>query len=434
MKSSTWGRSFELAKLAARVGFKELRSGDLKSRLAQAVLIANSLSRLKGAAMKAGQLLSLDLSNYFPAEAIEVLSQLQNAAVAHPFAEIQSILAEELGAKKLQQIEGLSATPIGIASIGQVHRARFQEREIVLKVQYPGVADSIDSDLKILKNLVSSFCHLTGRKMKLEPLFQEFRSILQQEVDYRLEAQFQKEYRSHVNKIKSSGAFKFQVPEVLGEISTALVLAMTYEPGVTLKSWIATKPALAKREAVAHAVLDLYFHEFFDWGLVQTDPNWANFLVRETDAQLSLVLLDFGATRRYSSDFIRGYIQLLHLAAESDSAALQAHAIQFGLLDKRESKAAFAAFEGVLKTAIQPFFTDGTGRNKFDFASMEHNLNSQKAAKALADELVYSPPPSSLVFLHRKLGGVYSVLKSLKVQLDVSGYWQKMSEYSAKKA
>jgi hypothetical protein len=112
---------------------------------------------------------------------------------------------------------------------------------------------------------------------------------------------------------------------------------------------------------------------------------------------------------------------------------LKVHAIQFGMLDERESTAAFAAFEQVLKTAIQPFFTSGTGRDKFDFSSMEHALNSQEAAKALADELIYSPPPYSIIFLHRKLAGVYSVLKSLEVKLDISSYWQKMSDYSAKK-
>ena len=76
--------------------------------------------------------------------------------------------------------------------------------------------------------------------------------------------------------------------------------------------------------------------------------------------------------------------------------------------------------------AIQPFFSGTSGKSKFDFADVEHLLSSQKAVKALADELVYSPPPYHLVFLHRKLGGVYSILKNLEVQLDVSGYWQKM--------
>ena len=257
MKSSTFSRSVELAKLAARVGVKELRSGNLKSRLEQAVLIANSLSRLKGAAMKAGQLLSLDLSDYFPPEAIEVLSQLQNAATAQPFAQIEAILNHELGTAKLSKIERLSANPIGIASIGQVHRAHYQGREIVLKVQYPGVSDSIDSDLKILKTIASTYCQMTGRQMKLESLFQEFQTILHQEVDYLCEANFQKEYASLIKKIDSQSGFKYHVPEVFDEISTAHVLAMNYESGLTLKSWIATKPEIANREALAHSVLEI---------------------------------------------------------------------------------------------------------------------------------------------------------------------------------
>jgi aarF domain-containing kinase len=435
MKSSAFKRSVELAKLAARVGIKELRSGDIKSRLEQAVLIANSLSRLKGAAMKAGQLLSLDLNNYFPPEAIEALSQLQNAAVAQPFSQIEEVLLQELGPIKRKQIENLSSEPMGVASIGQVHRARFQGKDIVLKVQHQGVADSIESDLKILKTIASSFCQLTGRKMHLDPLFKEFQSLLLQEVDYLSEAQYQKEYAGLIDfkSIEPKRGFQFRVPEVITEISTAHVLAMTYEQGLTLRSWIATKPDMLKRESLAHGILDLYFHEFFAWGLVQTDPNWANFLVNETDQQSTLVLLDFGATRRYSREFVIEYIALLHLASQGDSLALKNHAIQFGLIDERESDSAFTAFEQMLKTAIQPFFATQSGYEKFDFSDMEHLIHSQKTAKALADELVYSPPPYGLIFLHRKLGGVYSILKTLEVKLDVSGYWQKMFDYSKKK-
>jgi aarF domain-containing kinase len=433
MKSSTFSRSVELAKLVARIGLKEMRSGDFKSRLEQAALIANSLSRLKGAAMKAGQLLSLELNNYFPPEAIEILSQLQNAAVAQPFAQAESTLLQELGATQFKQILDLNPNPIGVASIGQVHRARYQGQDIVLKVQYPGVANSIDSDLRILKTIATSFCQMTGRKMRLDSLFQEFQTILQQEVDYCSEAQYQKEYGSRANQIVSQGGLKFHVPTIIDEISTERVLAMTYESGSALRSWLVAKPDITQRETLAHAILDLYFHEFFEWGLVQTDPNWANFLVREAEENPSLVLLDFGATRRYTNIFIRDYIKLLHLTAEGNSVELQRHAIEFGMIDERESKEAFSAFENIIKTAIHPFFAASAGENKFDFSSLEHNINSQKAAKALADELVFSPPPYSLVFLHRKLAGVYSILKSLEVTLDVSSYWQKMLEYSKKK-
>jgi len=430
MRSSAFSRSVELAKLAARVGFKELRSGDLKSRMEQAVVIANSLSHLKGAAMKAGQLLSLDLSDYFPPEAIQVLSQLQNAARAQPFTQIEEILRHELGPERLAQVHSIAEIPIGVASIGQVHRARFQDQDIVLKVQYPGVSESIDSDLKILKTLANSFLLLSGRQMSLDSLFAEFRSVLQQETDYRFEAQLQNEYRTLIQTLPPSSLIRYRVPEVLTELSTANVLALTFENGLTLRSWMATNPTSDRRESLAHAFLDLYFHEFFAWGLVQTDPNWANFLIADDGTQTTLVLLDFGATRRYSRQFIQDYIRLLALTSAGDSSGLKKHAIKFGLLDPRESSAAFVAFEQLLRTAIEPFFPNAGHENRFDFADKDHTIDSQKAGKALADELKYSPPPYGLIFLHRKLGGVYSILKHLNVKLDVTKYWQQMMGYA----
>lgn len=428
MKSSTFARTVELAKLAARVGFKELRSGDVKSRLEQATLIVQSLSNLKGAAMKAGQLLSLDLNHYFPPEAVEILSQLQSAAVAQPFESIERILRRELGTEKFDQLVPILETPIGVASIGQVHRANYLNEQIVLKVQYPGVADSIESDLKILKGLASSFCQLTGRSMDLNPLFSEFSYLLNQEVDYEKEAALQERYGSLASELISEKGIAYRVPRVFEEISTKRVIAMSYETGVGLRSWINSNPSKDRRESLAVAILDLYFNELFSWRLVQTDPNWANFLVDEKENQTDLVLLDFGATRTYSEEFVRNYIALLDYAAAGKSAELKGLAIDFKLIDSRESAAAFHAFEEMLKTAIRPFFSASTTSALFDFSDPAHNLNSQNAAKSLSDELVYSPPPYNLVFLHRKLAGVYSILKSLGVQLDVSIYWEKMRE------
>ena len=101
-------------------------------------------------------------------------------------------------------------------------------------------------------------------------------------------------------------------------------------------------------------------------------------------------------------------------------------------MDPRESASAFDAFEEMLSAAIKPFFVKKSGLGKFDFSDKNHNIESQNAAKNLADELVFSPPPYELIFLHRKLAGVYSILKSLDVQLDISSYWQKMTDLSSK--
>ncbi len=432
MKSKGISRTFELLKLATSVGIKELQSGDLNSRIEQAMLIAKSLSQLKGAAMKVGQLLSLDLDDYFPPEAVEILSQLQNAAASLPFEEIDRVINSEIKGPNRKLITDISSSPIGVASIAQVHKARMRQRDIVLKVQYPKVAESIDTDLKILKTLASSFCQLSGRKMNLDDLFKEFEFILNQELDYRLEAGFQREFSEKVTSLNQTSACQFRVPEIFEELSGRKVLAMSFEPGLTFRHWLSTTPTKRDKDQVAVAILDLYFHEFFEWGLVQTDPNWGNFLINKKNSEIGITLLDFGATRRYSSEFVKRYIALLDLASQSSPKAFRELAIDMAFIDSRESEAAFLAFEEMLKTAIKPFFKQSSGSAFFDFSDRNHTKESQTAMKALSRELVYSPPPYSIVFLHRKLGGVYSILKSLEVKLDISPYWQMMNDLSKK--
>jgi len=430
IKSKGIGRTFELLKLAARVGLKELQSGDLNSRVEQAVLIAKSLSQLKGAAMKVGQLMSLNLDDYFPPEALEVLSQLQNAATSRPFEEMERVINSEINGPKRSLITDISPIPIGVASIGQVHKACLSGRDIVLKVQYPKVAESVDSDLKILKTLASSFCQLSGRKMQLDDLFKEFQFILEQELDYGIEAQFQKEFAEKVKSLNQTSSCLFKVPEIFEDFSGKKVLAMSYEPGLTYRQWLSQNPSRKDKDQVAVAILDLYFHEFFEWGLVQTDPNWGNFLIDKKNSDIRIGLLDFGASRRYSADFVKKYIALLDLASQSNPKAFRELAVDMGFIDPRESEAAFVAFEDMLKTAIKPFFTQTSGSTFFDFSDRNHTKDSQAVIKALSRELVYSPPPYSIVFLHRKLAGVYSILKSLDAKLDISPYWQMMNDLS----
>ena len=431
MKFSSVQRSLELAKLLTQVGVKEFQSSDLKSRYDQALLITKSLAKLKGAAMKAGQLLSLDLDHYFPPEAVELLSQLQNAANAHPFEEIEIIINREISPLKRSLIHSVTETPIGVASIGQVHRARYAELDIVLKVQYQDLADSVASDLIILKTLAQTFCNLSGRKMNLEPLFKEFRSILDQELDYKIEASFLVEYSKNLSNLVSRPGYKFRTPQVFLEISSNKVLAMTFEKGVTLRQWMNLKPNKSDRSLMAEALLDLYFHEFFEWGLVQTDPNLGNFLVDQNELGINICLIDFGATRRYSREFIHKYIYLLDLVASNQSTELKKFLIEFEMLDAREADSAFVAFEKILKIAITPFFTN-LNNKVFNFSDTSYLLESTAAVKVLTKELVYTAPPHSILFLHRKLAGVYSILKTLEANIDISPYWQMMKDLSKK--
>lgn len=430
MKSTSFSRGLELAKLVTQVGLKELRSGDLQSRYDQAMLIVKSLSQLKGAAMKVGQLLSLDLDTYFPPEAIEVLSQLQNSATAHSYEEIEKILKKNLSRSQLGLITSISQKPLGVASIGQVHKAQYKDRDIVLKVQYEGLDQSVDSDLRILKTLAVSFGHVTGRRMDFELLFKEFKDILEQELDYSKEAKFQSEFKKKIVNLNSRSKIQYVVPSVIEELSNKKVIAMDFVQGQSLRSWIQSAPSRQAREEVGRGILDLYLHEFFEWGMVQTDPNLGNFLIQETSSTPRICLLDFGATRNYSSEFIQNYISLLESVANNRKEELRIYAIKFGLIDSRESESAFSCLEEMMKIAIKPFVS--AEMKVFDFSNQNHLTESQNAARALVKELKFSPPPYQIFFLHRKLAGVYSILKSLDLQIDISTYWQLMRELSRK--
>jgi aarF domain-containing kinase len=176
MSDSFLKRTFELTKLSVKVGLKELKSGDLKSRIEQAKMITETLSQLKGAAMKAGQMLSIELDDYFPPEAVQIISQLQNKGTEVKFSTVEATLKKELGVEKFKKLENIDQKPIASASIAQIHLAEYKGEKVVLKVQHPGVAKSINSDVALIKKVAQSLCVITNRKMNLNPLFAESRS------------------------------------------------------------------------------------------------------------------------------------------------------------------------------------------------------------------------------------------------------------------
>lgn len=427
---SSWSRSKELLALAAGVAKHELgrsvrakltssaeklASSDLATRIAQAELLAGSLGRMKGAFMKAGQLLSIDASDFLPPEAQKILASLQSQAEPVPFATLREVLVQDLGEAKLAAFERLDPTPAASASIGQVHRAFVHGLPVALKIQYPHVADSIDSDLELVRKFAQGGISMSGRKVDLGDTFEELKRVLHDEADYTRE----RFYLERFGDLLADDP-RFVVPQSFPELSSGRVLTMTWEEGVGLGEWIRSEPSLADRTWLAEALLDLYCRELFDWGTVQTDPNFGNFLVRAEAREI--VLLDFGATVIYDEAFRRDYVALLRVLATGDAPGLIAAGIAQGLIDGRESEAALASFVEMLKVALEPFETAGP----FDFGTAEYATRSRDVVRRFTEQLRYSSPPRKLLFLHRKLGGLFQLLKRLDVSLDLRPYWARM--------
>ena len=429
---SIFARSAELMGLAARIGQKEIgkRLGSalssspekhiaqLKTQLDQAKLMVQSLGKLKGAAMKMGQMLSLEARDFLPKEVIDVLSQLQDQSPAMEISFVKSLLETELGAEKFAKLTDISTAPVASASIGQVHSAVLGGRKIALKIQYPGISDTIESDLKLLRNIVRTLLSLSQKRINIDELFSELQSVLINEADYLREG----EQMQLFHKILD-GRSGFVVPDFLPEYSTAHVLAMSFEQGQRIGDWLKTSPSFEDRIHFAQKVLDLYVIEFFESGVVQTDPNFANFLLRPETREL--IVLDFGATRSYTQEFRSAYRRLLWLIRNGSDEEILNHSVRMDLLKDNESSACKSAYVKMLKLSTEPF---NPKSQPFNFADLDYSRSVREATFAFTQLVEHSAPPHQLIFLHRKLGGVFALIKALNVAVDLAPYWKQLVE------
>lgn len=430
-KSSIFKRSKSLLLMATKVAAKETGlklTEALKkasehefakkiTRIEQAKTITKNLAELKGAAMKAGQLLSLDASQLLPEEAIDILSHLQNMAEPENFEVIKKVLKSEL-AEKLDLIKNINPKPLAAASIGQVHRAEFKDQKIVLKIQYPDVEKSIDSDLKILEKLTELFLLSTLKKIDLKETFGELARVLKLETDYENEINI----LDFVHK-KLRGNNFFYAPQAYPEISTRKVLAMEYIPGKTLHEWIKTKPNMEKKQKIGKEILKLFLEEFLDWNIVQTDPNFGNFLIQESP--FKMILLDFGSTLKYDKKFIQDYLNILYITSRRKKEECFAEAVRFGLLNKKEPEEVQSLFYKMMQVSMEPFLSK---EQPFDFSDTDYEKRNREIVLQFTKSLKYSAPPRKILFLHRKLGGLFALLKKMEVKIDISLFWSELMD------
>jgi len=330
------------------------------------------------------------------------------------FEDVSKILEKELGADTLTTLSSLTETPIASASIGQVHKAQYDGQEIALKIQFPGVDKSLESDVYLLKKIANAFVKIQGKDIQLDDLFEEFIDILKQEVDYLKEASHMTRYREML-----ASDPRYVIPIAIPNLTTSRVLGMTYESGMRPQDWLDSSPSDEERDFFARAFLDLYVSEFYRHGFVQTDANFGNFLIRPREKQL--VLLDFGAMKVFDEDFRNQYRTLLKLIQTGNDEEIFQFAVEIGMLDSRESKECQKAFGDMLRLSVAPFEGEGTA---FDFGSSEYSTQMNEKSMKFTRLIRYSPPPKNILFLHRKLSGLFRLLQSMKVKITLQEYWE----------
>ncbi|MGH8428985.1 MAG: ABC1 kinase family protein, partial [Solimonas sp.] len=317
----------------------------------QAQVLADELGQLKGSVMKAGQMLSLYGQYFLPEEAVTVLSTLQDDTPPVDWKVVLPVLERGIGRDKLRDLE-VDETPLAAASLGQVHRARRRRDglEIVVKIQYPGVADAIESDIKTLSRLLM-MTRLAPKGLDLEPVFNEVREMLHREVDYETERHFTQTF---AEKLKDDP--RFVVPRVLGEYCSDRVLTTSFERGYHVRDAVVQGLSQERRNALSWGFLELFMKEFFRWHMVQSDPHFGNYRIRpDEDGQDRIVLLDFGATRVFGRGFVESYADIVRGAIERDRPAIFRGAIDIGLMGQGFPPPVLDAFASMCEAIVEPF-------------------------------------------------------------------------------
>lgn len=411
------GREITVRSLEAVSALSE--DSKLKKRLEQAKGLVDALSQLKGAAMKTGQLLSLEFSDLLPPEITAILRTLHDSSTFMSFDQVEKILRKELGAELFKDLKNISEAPMSSASIGQVHSAELHGKKVAIKIQFPGVDKSIGADLALVRKAVESILWVQSKKVSLDGFFEECERVLKQEVDYRKEAKFTQKFKELVN-----GHEYFLVPDVFDQYSTRRVLTLSFMEGERLGHWLTTERNAEEKQFFAERILEMLFLEFFEWGAVQTDPNFGNFLYRPKTKQL--VLLDFGACNFYSKKFRREIVSLLKSSMAGDDQELLRQAAAGGILDPREAELTKQGFCKMMNLIVSVY----RGENQpFHFGSSEYLSEVRETTIEFANSVKFTAPAKDLIFLNRKLGGMFHLLKDLGIKYDLSKFWDRIEAW-----
>ena len=371
--------------------------------------LAARLARLRGAAMKIGQLVSMQGEDVLPPEFAQALAVLRAQATPMPPKQVRGVLGREYGKGWEGRFASFDWEPVAAASIGQVHRATTPDgRDLALKIQYPGVARSIAGDVDNVAALLRLF-NLLPLDLDVAGLAAEARRQLSQEADYVSEGRLLERYARLVADEPA-----LLVPRVHWDLTTPRVMAMDFVEGEPLDA-LESAPQ-ARRDAVGALLERLLFRELFEFRFMQTDPNFANYLYQP--ASRRVVLLDFGATQRFGAGFVANYVRITRAVIDGDRDAVAREAIRIGYAAADDSPERLQAMVDIIFLVCEPL--RHRGRYDFPQSDLPSRVRDLGLDLAFRRGLVRSPPPET-IFLHRKLVGSFLLLARLGARVDARG-------------
>ncbi|CAH2103642.1 unnamed protein product [Euphydryas editha] len=379
---------------------------------ANAERIVDTLCKVRGAALKLGQLLSIQDDSVIPSDLQKIFDRVRQSADFMPSWQVEKVMSSQLGPEWRSKIQHFEEKPFAAASIGQVHLAVLHSgQEVAIKVQYPGVAKGINSDIDNLVGVLKVW-NMFPKGMFIDNIVEVAKKELAWEVDYVREAECTKKFKQLLTPYP-----EYYVPSVIDDLCAQEVITTELIDGMPLDKLFDADYEV--RYDIAYKIMQLCLREMFILRCMQTDPNWANFFYNTNNKQV--ILLDFGATREYSKEFMDQYIEIIKAASENDRDAILRMSREMKFLTGYESKIMEETHVDTVLIMGEVFTSEGSG--EFDFGAQKTTRRIQAIVPTILTHRL-CPPPEEIYSLHRKLSGVFLLCSKLKVKMNCRDMFQ----------
>lgn len=368
--------------------------------------IYSALSNLKGGALKIAQMMSMD-QGILPKQYTEKFAQAQYSAPPLSYPLVSKTFKQFFGKSPTELFDSFTKNAVAAASIGQVHQAEKDGKKLAVKVQYPGVADAINSDLRIVKPLVGTLFNISSRE--LDHYLEEVKGRLIEETDYELELKRSEEISAACSHLEN-----LIFPKYFPELSATRVLTMEWLEGEHLDQFLQTNPSQEMRNKVGQGLWDFYQFQIHELKQLHADPHPGNFLIKE-DGRIGVI--DFGCVKVLGEDFYNAYFQLMEPGVSDDNAAFISLLNELKFLlptDSEKEKAYFVEIYAEMHELLaRPFFQE-----EFDFADKAYfEIIFSQAERFSNDKILRKANaargPRDAIYLNRTYFGLYTLLNQL---------------------
>lgn len=389
----------------------------LDTHIKNARRILEGSKELRGAFLKLIQMLSTR-EDILPAQALEVLSVTQAGVPPMNYATISEQVRRELGKKPEQLFASFDREAFAAASLGQVHRARLRSGEqVAVKIQYPGVEQTVGQDLKNLKLLLTTLKafarDLMRQKIDVRTVYAELEERLGEELDYGREAANMKLFAGLLRDDPD-----VMIPQVFPQLSSRRVLTMTYLDGYPLTDVFAPAVDPELKSWVVRKYFTLTWRQILEFGVLHTDPHPGNYLVTYHPR---MGILDFGSIRRFPEPIRKANLKLARALLASDERAMAQALIALGYLDRTQDSAPLIE---IMRILFEPVLLN----RQFDPKKYESVAKATTVGEiAFANRLYKSPAHS--VFLIRALIGAEGIVRQLGVVANYHAMFRQCVEH-----